>query len=171
MFFDIWNHHPKLLIVTGEIGAGKTIWTRDFIDYVRAQRAEIRGLLSPAIFENGVKTGIGLVNLATGEQRQLAWLRTDTSDENKGIVTKRWRFDPDVLAWGDTVLRDISHTELLIIDEIGPLELEHGAGWQSALKLLDAQDTYRSACVVIRPGLITTALLRWPHGMVIECPS
>jgi nucleoside-triphosphatase THEP1 len=165
----IWQQLPRLLIVTGEIGAGKTTWTRQFIDYARTQAATVSGLLSPAIFENGVKTGIGLLNVTTGEQRQLAWLRTD--DNNDDIATIRWRFDPAVLAWGDAVLRNITSTDILVIDEIGPLELERGAGWQSALKLLDVGKSYSAACVVIRPSLIPAALSRWPHAQILTCPS
>jgi nucleoside-triphosphatase THEP1 len=167
---EILSQRPKLLIVTGEMGAGKTTWVRHFIDYARTQHAEVRGLFSPAIFENGVKTGIGLVNLATGEQRQLARQRTDAPDNTAQIVTKCWQFDPDVLAWGDAVLRAIIHTNILVIDEIGPLELERGAGWQSALALLDADQQYSTACVVIRPNLVTTALSRWPHAFISTIP-
>jgi nucleoside-triphosphatase len=165
MIADIWQQNPKLLIVTGELGAGKTTWVRHFIDYAYHQQAEVCGLLSPAIFEGGVKTGIGLVNLTTGEQRQLARLRTQNTP---GIATKRWTFDEEVLAWGNAILRDITQADLLIIDELGPLELEQGTGWQSALTLLDTDTLYNRACVVIRPSLIPIALARWPHAVKIE---
>lgn len=167
---EVWQQHSKLVIVTGEMGAGKTTWVRHFIDYARTQQATVCGLLSLALFEDGIKNGIGLVNLATGEQRQLARLRLASDGEQAGVTTKRWRFDPDTLAWGDSVLRAITETDLLVIDEIGPLELEQGAGWQSALMLLDADQCYRMACIVVRPGLLPSALSRWPHALVFYCP-
>lgn len=165
---EIWKQRPKLLIITGEMGAGKTTWVRHFIDYARTQNADVRGLLSPPIFENSVKTEINLVNLETGEQRKLAHLRT--AEPTAQIVTKCWEFDPDVLAWGDAVLRAIIRADILIVDEIGPLELERGAGWQSALALLDASQLYTTACVVIRPNLIPPALSRWPHASISTIP-
>jgi nucleoside-triphosphatase THEP1 len=164
---DLWEHPPKLLIVTGEIGTGKTTWCRQLIDYARAQQARVCGLLSPALIQDGLKTGIQLVNLATREQRRLAWLRTD--DHTPGIATQRWQFDPIVLAWGDTVLRDITHANVLVIDELGPLEFERGAGWQSALGLIDSDRRYDMACVVVRPALLPVALSRWPHALTLEC--
>jgi len=156
---------PHLLIITGDMGAGKTTWCRNFIDHIRTQGHTVSGLLSPALFDDGTKTGIALLNLSTGEQRQLARLRTGDSAP-AGIATRRWAFDSDVLAWGDSILRAMPSTYLLVIDELGPLELEQGAGWQSALPLLDSGEQYEMACVVIRPSLVPVAWARWPHAVV-----
>jgi nucleoside-triphosphatase THEP1 len=166
---DLWEQHPKLLIVTGEIGTGKTTWCQQWIDYAREQQARVCGLLSPALVQDGLKIGIQLVNLATREQRLLAWLRAGDKDNATGITTKRWRFDPDTLAWGDTVLQDITNTDVLIIDELGPLELEYGIGWQSALELINSEEAYGMACIVVRPALVPVALSRWPHALTLEC--
>ncbi len=45
-------------------------------------------------------------------------------------------FDPAVLAWGNQVLRDSIPTDLLIVDEIGPLEFNQAIGWVSAFDVL-----------------------------------
>jgi len=55
---------------------------------------------------------------------------------------------------------------LLIIDELGPLELVRSAGYTEALKLLD-EERYKDAIVVIRPSLLALAQERWPHAEVI----
>ncbi len=164
-FQVLWEQHPNLLIVTGEVGAGKTTWCQGWIKYVRARQVTVCGLLSPARFEDGHKTGIRLVNLATAEERLLAWLRA--GEDTTGVATQRWQFDPAVLAWGDTILRAIEHTDVLVIDELGPLELERGEGWVSALALLDSSRHYDMACVVVRPALVPAALARWPHAATL----
>ena len=51
--------------------------------------------------------------------------------------------------------------DLLVIDEIGPLELLHGEGWTAALPLLNSP-VYRVGLVVIRPELVETACRQLP---------
>ena len=52
-----------------------------------------------------------------------------------------------------------------MIDELGPLELEEGHGYQEALRLLD-EERYHTALVVVRPALLPLACLRWPDAQV-----
>jgi nucleoside-triphosphatase len=158
-----WATGHKRLFVTGEMQSGKTTWCARMVAHVRDSGATVRGVLSPAVFVDGVKVGIDLVNLATDERHHLADRRQ--ANDTGEILTEQWRFAPDVLAWGDTVLRQINAADLLLIDELGPLELTRGAGWQSALALLDAE-RYRTACVVVRPALLNHALQRWGGHIV-----
>jgi nucleoside-triphosphatase THEP1 len=119
------------------------------------------------------KVAIELLDLSTGERRCLAQ-RTGLpaaqaqlgEDRVPGIVTGSWRFDPATIAWGNSVLERTKVTELVIIDEIGPLEFEQGKGLQAALRLLDAS-RYRLACVTLRPSLVVTARRRWPWSQVV----
>ena len=46
--------------------------------------------------------------------------------------------------------------DLLVVDELGPLELERGVGWTAALGLLQ-QSGFALAVVVVRPGLVARA--------------
>lgn len=162
---EIWQTKPRLIYVTGEIGSGKTSWCRDFVTYARAQGADVRGLLSPGVFEHGQKVGIDLLDLASGQQRRLAHLRQP--DDQSGILTRRWRFDADVLMWGNDVLSIIRKAELLIIDELGFMELEQGKGWTAALDLLDSGYS-EVACVVVRSSLLSVAQARWGPGLMVR---
>ncbi len=61
--------------------------------------------------------------------------------------------DKDTIAWGNTCLDAISRTDLLLIDEIGPLELIQGRGLTRALPALENAG-YRLAIVTMRPSLM-----------------
>ena len=63
-----------------------------------------------------------------------------------------WTFDPASVEWGQQVLASLPPSDLLVIDEIGPLELEMGQGLTNALDALHRAD-YRLALVTLRPAL------------------
>lgn len=165
---DVWSTYREaqaaLLVITGEIGAGKTTWCRELAAQVRSAGFQVAGLLSPGVVEEGRKIAIDLLDLATGEQRRLA-KRTAAPDPLS--PTPNWQFHAATLAWGDTVLQAIDTCDLLVIDELGPLELRHNRGWQSALPLLQ-RGKYRAACVVVRPLLVPTFLTIQPATQVIH---
>jgi len=71
------------------------------------------------------------------------------------------------MIWANNVLREANGSDLLLIDEIGPLELLRGEGLTAGIDRLDG-NSYKIACVVIRPSLIPSALHRWPHAKVVS---
>ncbi|HSQ38578.1 MAG TPA: nucleoside-triphosphatase, partial [Anaerolineales bacterium] len=139
-------------------GAGKTTFCRALADQARAAGWDVAGLLSPPVFENGVKTGILAENLRTGETRHLAQLAASSHLplSTFHLPLGVWRFDSSILAWGNQVLETCLPCDLFIVDELGPLELIRGEGWSNALTAL-RQPTYRVGVVVIRPELVETA--------------
>jgi hypothetical protein len=64
-------------------------------------------------------------------------------------------------------LAEIEECELLVLDELGPLELHKNKGLTAGVQLIDAQ-RYRTACVVVRPTLLSVALERWPCGQILR---
>jgi nucleoside-triphosphatase len=158
---------PRICIVTGGRGAGKSAWCGALAREARARGLQVAGLWSPAALTEGEKTGIDLVDLAADETRRLAVLRTDDA---AAVATGKWAFDPDVIAWGNAALAAVGAPDLLIVDELGPLEFERGQGLTQGLRLIDAR-SYRLACVVIRPELLAAAVERWPGSWVVTPPA
>lgn len=154
----------QIIVVTGEINVGKTTWCQKLIAHVRALGLHVAGLSSPGLFADGEKTAIDLIDLASGERRRLAD-RLPAPDPTS--PTPRWKFHPEILAWGDDMLKAIDACDLLVIDELGPLELRHNQGWVSALPLLKGGQ-YRAACVVVRRALLETFLAIFPDAVVVE---
>ena len=159
---------PRLLIfITGESEAGKTTWCRALIDRALARGLSPRGLVSPAVINSGSKIAIDLMEIASGERKRLAERRIPGESAPDGRSTHSWLFHDPVLAWGNAVLLNLPPTDLLIIDEFGPLELLENDGLTNGIKLID-ESKYRLACVVIRPSLLATALDRWPGARVLK---
>ncbi len=154
-----------LILVTGLTGSGKTTWCARLADEAAARGLRVAGLLSPAVFVAGGKAAIDVVDLVTGERHRLADLRGGGAHL---LTVGQWQFYPEVIAWANRALRDLPDPDLLIIDELGPLEFGRHNGFLAALALLDARH-HRAACVVVRHSLLSQARARWPwHGPVIN---
>lgn len=170
-FNEPTSRQPELLLLSGARGAGKTRWCLELAREAgklteRAPGFQAAGLVSPALFGNGKKTGIDLLDLASGESRRLA-SRIDPANPSHGLSTEDWRFNEETLAWGDACLRKIQCCDLFILDEAGPLEFFRGLGWQAGMEFVGSR-RYRLACVVVRPGLLQAAQELWPWAEVLE---
>jgi nucleoside-triphosphatase len=157
-----------LAILTGPSGCGKTTLCREIADAVRRAGRDVTGVLCPAVFAGPRKVGIEAVDLRTGEVRALARLRAPgrTAPLERG----NWAFDEAVLAWGNAVLGRATPCDLLIVDELGPLELDEGRGWSAGLGAVDSA-AYGAALVVVRPALLERAQARWPGAAVADAAS
>ena len=65
----------------------------------------------------------------------------------------RYSFAPEALEWGVQTLKAATPCDLLVVDELGPLELEAGEGLVAALDVLD-EGGFSLALVVVRPELV-----------------
>ena len=140
----------KILILTGGRGAGKTALCQRLAFQARKAGWDTAGVFSPAILEKGAKTGIGIKDPRSGEQRLLA-LRLPPEKIIPGGLG--WDFDPAALAWGNELLAHACPCDLLVVDELGPLELVRGEGWQAGIAALDSRK-YRLGSGVHPPGVI-----------------
>lgn len=154
----------RLLIVTGRIGCGKTIWCGELAHQARGIGISVAGVISPAIFQDGQKTGIDLFDLVSGERRRLAKRRPNLPKNHTG---RMWELDPQTLSWGNELLSRIESCQLLVLDELGPLELVENQGLTRGMELLDARN-FALACVSVRPSLIPNAMARWPWASVLN---
>ncbi len=153
----------KIIILSGSIESGKTTLCLRFFEYFRTRGLDIKGLICPPVIEGGMKTGIDLLNTATGEQRRLAVLRNGTA---QGVLTERWQFNENTLEWGNAILKNATPCDILFVDELGLLEFERGEGWQNGLSAVDSR-AYKLAVVIVRPALVEQACRRWPDAEVI----
>jgi len=156
---DVWLGIERLALVTGDIKVGKTTVVGQVVALARRQGYVCAGLWAPAHVIDGRKAGIEAVDLSSGERRLLARVATDEAGERVG----RYTFDPAVTAWANRVLAEAvaAQPDLLVIDEIGPLELERGGGLAPALEPLAAGCVPR-ALVVVRTWLLDTLRARLP---------
>ena len=175
-------------LLTGKKGSGKTSWCRELVAVARRAGQSVCGLLSEPVFVAGRKVAIDLVDIASRERRRLAWLRArpcagllaavaeravECAMQRDGLrpgaplpAAGRWEFDPETIAWGNEILRRDEPADLLIIDELGPLEFRQGDGLQAAFTTLSAGHD-RLGIVVVRPSLVPLARGRWPDSQIL----
>jgi nucleoside-triphosphatase THEP1 len=146
---DLGRAHIGLL--TGPIAVGKTTVAERAVGLARRRGLSYGGLLAPAMQTRcGPKTGIWAVDLTTGDRRILA--RTDRT--LGGPLVGAYSFDQAALDWSlQVVERAIGNCDLLVVDEIGKLELWQGAGLAPVLPRLAAGEAAR-ALVVVRASLL-----------------
>ncbi|MFH1330935.1 MAG: nucleoside-triphosphatase [Actinomycetota bacterium] len=162
---------PEVHLVTGERGAGKTTFCRVLVEAARSARPRLvaAGILSLKVLVDGAEVAIDAVDVASGQRRRLAFRRAGT-DAAAGPSTIRWQFDAGALAWGDALLRSATPCDLLVIDELGPLEFDRGEGWVGGLAAVDGA-AYLAAFVAVRPELLGRARRRWPQALPIRIES
>jgi nucleoside-triphosphatase len=168
-FFSIKDPESTLILITGPRGVGKTSWCQEMIRDARQRSLSIGGLVSPAVFVAGEKTGIDLLDISTGQRRRLAEHRPAASagqDEGPGVIaTEAWVFRRETLEWGNATLACLGNVDILLLDELGPLEFQRGKGLQAGLARLDTHQD-RLAMAVVRPELLSLAIERWPWAQV-----
>jgi len=69
--------------------------------------------------------------------------------------------------WANQRLAEAETSDLLVIDELGPLEFFQEKGLLAGMERLD-EGKYRVACVVVRSALLPNALQRWPNAIVVN---
>jgi len=150
-----------LVLITGPSGSGKTTFCTRLALLAVEAGLSVGGILCPAVFEGREKVGIDQLDISSGERRRLGIRANDTGESTVGC----WHMDEAVIARGNQIISVINDEDIIIIDELGPLELEEGSGYQQALHLLD-EGRYRTAFVVVRPAMLPIAQLRWPQAQV-----
>lgn len=143
----------NIWLVTGWRESGKTTFCREMLKTVCLSGWDAAGLLSPAVFKDGMKESIWAEEIRSGEKRLLAAAHPQTQTD---LAFGDWYFNQKTLEWGNQVLQSSIPCDLLVIDELGPLEFNYSLGWVSALDVLKTAK-FRLALIVIRPELLESA--------------
>ncbi|MGC8879331.1 MAG: nucleoside-triphosphatase [Anaerolineae bacterium] len=155
-----------IILLTGDRGSGKTTVCQRLAHQARAAGWDVAGLISPAVFDGGIKVAIDALNLRSGERRRLAYAWTAVTPPEE-LCTPAWCFDAATVAWGNQVLAHATPCDLLIVDELGTLELERDRGWTAGIAAVNT-NRYRQAWVVVRRELLVVAQQLWPEARVVE---
>ncbi len=119
-----------VFIIAGDQREGKTTFLRKTIKLLKESGQKVEGIMAEGIDVDGQRNGFHLI---------------DVKDEKKKIVlcniegkenwekTGRYYFNPDGLRFGRDVLSNISTDSIIVIDEIGPLEI-NGGGWSDSIQ-------------------------------------
>jgi len=144
-----------ILLITGPREAGKTTLCQRCVEAARQRGWRVTGIVTLGEYMNGERVSLQAQCAHTGEVRTLAHRQRGGG--------RHWAFVEETLEWGNRVLASAVPTDLLVIDELGPLEWVEGRGWTAGLSAVDS-GLYRYALVVVRPELVEHARRRWPHA-------
>lgn len=147
-----------IYVITGPRGSGKTTFCQRSIERARLWGWQVTGIVTVGEWRHGEKLALYAHDLCRGERRLLA---------RRPNAREPWEFVEETLAWGNDVFARAAPTDLLAVDELGPLEWIEGRGWTAAFEAIDSGQ-YRAALVVVRPELVEQARSRWPQARVID---
>ncbi|NTV82729.1 MAG: DUF2478 domain-containing protein [Bacteroidales bacterium] len=123
----------NIILVTGDKGEGKSTLLVELVLLFRSKGIQTGGIISPAVMENGIKSGYELINVASSQKIRLSQTKKVDGMVNVG----RFYFFDDGIAFGKNALAAASNqkSQIVIIDEIGAWELQ-GQGWAESLNEL-----------------------------------
>jgi len=126
----------RLFFITGRPGVGKTTVLLNAADGLRDIGHSVGGMLSREVREEGARVGFELVDFATGQKGWLAHVNRPT-----GPQVGKYRVNLDDLdRIGVHAIRNaLRDTEVVIVDEVGPMELLSAAFKQVIEDVVDSQ--------------------------------
>jgi nucleoside-triphosphatase THEP1 len=134
----------SVILLTGERAIGKTTVCRETVARAQAEGHPCGGILTLARDD-----AREILDVSSGDTRRL----TVEADARDAVEQGRFRFDPRALIWANGALARATPCDLLVVDELGPLEVERGEGWVSAFDVLRAGE-FTLAVAVVRPELL-----------------
>jgi nucleoside-triphosphatase THEP1 len=138
----------RLFILSGPVHSGKTSFVAGRVGEALKRGIRPVGYLSPAAWEGGRPEGYDLLSIPGG--RCLPFLRRSGGDDWQRVGP--YFLVPETLALAQAVIRGGAGSPLLIVDEIGPLELQ-GRGVRSAVEELLSRPPEK-LLLVVREGLV-----------------
>lgn len=151
---------PSVVIITGDIQQGKTTFTQKVVSDLLEKNVRIAGFLSIGVNESGVRTGFKLSEIGTGREIELCSVKRS----EKRLRLGRFYFNQEALVFGNEILNpnNLTDKQLIVIDEIGPLEL-NGHGWSKSIDNITRLNTIPHIWVV-RKSLVQKISRKWNIG-------
>lgn len=122
------------VFVTGRPGVGKTTLVMKVLDEVRKHGFRVGGFISREERTGGSRTGFIMIELATGEHAYLARVGAGAPRIGKYVVL----IDNLERLGVKAIMSAIASADLVVIDEIGPMELLSQAFKKAVVQALDS---------------------------------
>ncbi|MEE9460956.1 MAG: nucleoside-triphosphatase [Bacteroidales bacterium] len=156
----------SVFVITGETGSGKTTFLLKLIEELRGKALSIAGFAALSVPEDGPSGSFNILDLVSGKVLSLASGRFTEGWEQFG----KFYFNPEGILMGKNILEDplIINNDLIVVDEIGPFELDGNIWAESLARLLTRQCC--SILLVVREQLVAQVIQQWglKDAMIIE---
>ncbi|KXA91302.1 hypothetical protein AKJ63_01680 [candidate division MSBL1 archaeon SCGC-AAA259D18] len=123
-------------LITGSPGSGKTTVVENVLSSLREKGFEVGGVYCPEIRSGGVRRGFEIIDIMTGESKILAHV-----DQDQGPRVSKYRVNvPNVGAISKSAIsRALEEADLLVIDEIAPMETYSDEFRRQVRRALDSE--------------------------------
>ena len=124
----------RILFITGQPGIGKTTVLLNSIEALKKMGYKIGGMVSREVREGGIRIGFKIFDVHSGHQGWLAHV-----NQSNGPQVGKYRVNLDGLKMigAVSILSAIRQTDVIAIDEIGPMELFSPAFKEAVVQALE----------------------------------
>jgi nucleoside-triphosphatase THEP1/energy-coupling factor transporter transmembrane protein EcfT len=143
----------RVVVVTGPRDGGKTATASAAIDRLRGAGVPVAGFLQLGDFIEGQKVGFRLRDVTTGDEAALAV----RGEGQIGDFGTPFQFNEEGFQLGRAALSRASAGAVVVIDELGPVELR-GQGHMKAVRKALLLPEIRAAIIVVRRTLVPAFL-------------
>jgi len=125
----------RLIFVTGPPGVGKTSVLLRSVNGLKNRGYKIGGMISRDVREGGIRVGFEIMDFST---RQRGWLAH--TNQPTGPKISKYRVNlTDLDAIGvSSILDAIRNANIIIVDEIGPMELSSSAFREAVVEAVES---------------------------------
>ena len=116
-----------IFILTGPVNSGKTTFLKRVIEELKKQQVKMDGFLSEGIVKDQEKIGYDLVDLRVG--KSVPFIRKTGQQDWQRVGP--YFFIPKALSRAKKIILRSREEEILVVDEIGPLELSGQGLWDA----------------------------------------
>lgn len=168
-------------MITGPVGIGKTTLTARLVERAHEQNLKVAGVLSLRIWENDETIGYNITDVESGKTVPFALVEGKLSEYDLsqndcyyyppdffGGRPCRFHFITCGFDMGNNILRkierEIENIDVIIIDEIGFLELK-GEGLVQAVALLRNIDDFHGLIIILARDFLSNKVKNVTHGL------
>lgn len=146
-----------VFIITGKRGTGKTTVAREIVGKLRGNGINVSGILQPEFITNGRRAGFYVEDVSNGE-RMLLCVRTAETMHRTPVL---FSFNDEPFVFGKNALSvsKAGDSDIVVIDEVGPMELDDN-GWADVISSLRTR-LNTPMIWVVREKLIGDIVRKW----------
>jgi nucleoside-triphosphatase THEP1 len=162
LFENETKKRSPVIIITGDIRQGKTTFLKNIIADLEKEKIRMAGFLAFGIDRNGERTGFDIFDVNSSTRTELCTKKPAPSWIRYG----NYYFNPEGIEAGNEILnlKNLSDKQLVIIDEIGPLELQDN-GWAAGIESI-CNNLSILQIWVVRRTLTDQVTKKWKTGDV-----
>ena len=154
----------KVFIISGAVNEGKTSFAKKLTEVFKKNNIAVGGILLERVMAGPQTIGYDLVDIESNDKEIFLRLSGETGYERVG----KYDIYPNGLEKGIRILQPSGQTrnKIVVIDEVGKLELS-GKGWAgSLLELIDASENH--LLITVRDSSIEAVINKWNFNQYFE---